>query len=166
MGSSIYFIEVTNLNCEQMFCSVSCTSAIISAGDQYDFTASPSLALAFLWETWNDMRRGMVESSSGDSMSCDLWCPFGLEEARNRANNAYIAQFMPNDYFETMFLEFAPLVIATVEINDRRRCGRKLRMYEPFPECTYVITPTDSRFLEHMAIGMRWGTASYEMEIY
>ena len=164
MSSPIYFVEVIELNTERMSCIVSCTSAILGEGDRYDFTASPSLAVAFLREPWRRMRRGMVASFFDDSRLCSLWCPFGREEAKNRAEKAYIGQVMPHDWSETMFLDFAPRVIAAIEIRDQRRCGRVRRIGEPLPECTYVITPTDSRFLEHMAIDMRWDTTAYEME--
>lgn len=164
MSSPIYFVEVSELNAERMLCIVSALPAMLGEGDRYDFTPSPSLAVAFLWEPWDHMRRGMVASFFDDSPLCHLWCPFGREEARRRAAGAYIGQVMPHEWSETMFLDFAPRVIAAVEIQDERRCGRVRRMSEPLPECTYVVTPSHPRFLEHMAVGMRWDTTAYEME--
>jgi hypothetical protein len=164
MSSPIYFVEVIDLSSERMSCIVSCTSAILGERDRYDFSPSPSLAVAFLWEPWDNMRRGMVASFFDHSMLCSLWCPFGRDEAGDRAARAYIGQVMPHEWSQTMFLDFAPHVIASVEIRDERRCGRVRRISEPLPECTYVITPTDTRLLEHMALGMRWDTTAYEME--
>jgi hypothetical protein len=164
MSSPIYFVEVIDLNAAQMSCIVSALPAMLGQGDRYDFTPSPPLAVAFLWKPWDDMRRGMVASFFDDSPLCRLWCPFGREEARRRAAGAYIGQVMPHEWSKTMFLDFAPRVIAAVEIRDERRCGRVRRMSEPLPECTYVVTPPDPRFLEHVAVGMRWDTTAYEME--
>lgn len=106
----------------------------------------------------------MVASFFNESPHSDLWCPFGREEARRRAAEAYIGQVMPHEWSETMFLDFAPRFIAAIEIRDELRCGRVRRMSEPLPECTYIITPADCRFLEHLAVGMRWDTTAYEME--
>jgi hypothetical protein len=165
MSSPCYYVEVIDLSTERMSCIVSCTSAIVAGeGDRFDFTASPSLAVAFLWEPWDHMRRGMVASPSDDARFCSLWCPFGPEEAARRAAEAYIGQVMPHNWSATMFLDFAPQVVARIEIRDNRRCGRVLRIAEPLPECTYVVAPTDPRFLEHMAVGMRWDTTAYVME--
>jgi hypothetical protein len=158
-------VEVIDLNAERLSCIVSCTSAIVSEGDSFDFVPSPSLAVAFLWEPWDNMRRGMTASPSDEARYCSLWCPFGPEEAHRRALGAYIGQVMPRDWSPTMFLDFAPRVIAAVAIQERRRCGRARRIEEPLPECTYVIAPTDSRFLEHLAVGMRWDTTAYVMEV-
>ena len=72
---------------------------------------------------------------------------------------------MPHDWSPTMFLDFAPRVITAVSIQERRRCGRARRIAEPLPECTDVVTPTDPRFLEHLEVGMRWGTTAYVMEV-
>lgn len=131
-----------DLTTERMACIVSCTSAILGERDRYDFTPSPSLAVAFLWEPWDQMHRGMVASFFDDSHLCSLWCPFGRAEARERAARAYIGQVMPHEWTDTMFLDFAQRVIASVEIRDERRCGRARRIGEPLPECTYVVTPT------------------------
>ena len=85
MSSPCFFVEVMDLNAEQLSCIVSCTSAIVGEGDSFDFVQSPSLAVAFLWELWDNMRRGMIASPSDEAQYCSLWCPFGPEEARCRA---------------------------------------------------------------------------------
>ena len=165
MSSPIYFVEVSDLDAERMSCLVSCTDAIVGEHGWFDFVPSPSLAVSFLWETWDNMRQGMVATFFDDARFCSLWCPFGVAEAQRRAAGAYIGTVMPHEWSETLFLDFAPRVIAAVEIRDERRCGRTRRIAEPLPECTYVVRPTDHRFLEHMAVGMRWDTTAYVMEL-
>src|SRR4051812_10742696 len=104
MSSPIYFVEVIDLAPERMSCIVSCTSAVLGERDRYDFTPSPSLAVAFLWEPWDSMRRGMVASFFNDSDLCSLWCPFRREEAKRRAEEAYIGKVMPHEWSDTLFL--------------------------------------------------------------
>lgn len=162
MSSPVYYVEVIGLEPERMRCIVSCTRWVVDDGDRYDFTPSPSLA--FLWEPWDDMRRGMVASFLRECPGSRLWCPFSREVAKEIAEGAYIGHVMPHEWTDSMYLDFAPRIIASVEIEDERRCGRNRMLSEPLPECTYVVTSTDTRFLEHMALGMRWDTTAYEME--
>jgi hypothetical protein len=164
MSSPIYFVEIIDMTTEQMLCIVSCTPALVGEGDPYDFFPSRSLATAFLWEPWKHMYDGMVASIADESPIYSLWCPFGQDEARERALRAYIGQVMPDTWSSELFLNFAPQIIALAEIQDKRRCGRVRRMGEPVPECTYIVTPTDPRLLEHLMVGMRWDTTAYEME--
>jgi hypothetical protein len=85
MSSPIDFVEVIDLKPERMSCIVNCTSAILGERDRYDFTPHRRSLWAFLWEPWENMHRGMVASFFDESNLCSLWCPFGREEAKRRA---------------------------------------------------------------------------------
>ena len=82
MSSPIYFVEVIEVNAERMSCIVSALPAILGQGDRYDFTPSPSLAVAFLWEPWDDMRRGMAASSNSTIIDANISCAMSFSTSK------------------------------------------------------------------------------------
>ena len=157
--SSVLYVEVTSKQLDRLTCLL----LAIQQLEGYQFVESPTLALQIIWESWVDMKRGVLKDRSGQGHG--LYCPFNREEAIARATASPIGFFMPEEFDDSFIEANAERFIRAVKIVEERYCGRELyHVFGPRPECLFQFQVADAHWLDHLEPGVCWDTTAFPYE--
>jgi hypothetical protein len=157
MSSDLYHVRVESVAGDRLTCRVTA----YDPRDDQDPPPSRTLALQFLWETWEWFRLGLSYHVQGGGMS--------PERAEELGRVAPIGpelggqDICDGDWIRANVGRF----IRRVQARDRDIGAwrdEQGEVREGVPQATLIITATDPRWLEHLRPGMEWETTSYDRD--